>query len=139
MAFRTNASGGSDNEPGMNLTPMIDVLFLLIIFFVFASKFRDDDGRLKVNLPGLADLRTAGQTPDEKIVYIYRSGQLQLDKQPVSGDQLRALLQQQVAQYPRLQVAIHGDRDVTLEQFAQVTQAITAAGVRQVNLAHKLR
>ncbi len=63
----------------INLTPMIDVVFLLVIFFMVGSKFSEAESRIKVNVPSVGEMRSMTRAPDERIVAIGLDGSITLD------------------------------------------------------------
>lgn len=120
----------------INLTPMIDVVFLLVIFFMVGSKFSEAENRVDVDLPA-ADLRAITRIPDERVVAVDAQGEVTLDGQPVSGEQLTETLRQQHAAYPGLRVSVRGDSDVRHEQMMEVFRAVRVSGVGQIALSSR--
>lgn len=123
-------------DASVNLTPMIDIVFLLVIFFMVGSKFSESENRVAVDLPA-ADMRPIARVPDERVVAVNAAGELTLDGQPVSPDRLSDELRQQVAGYPGLRVAVRGDGDVLHRQMMEVFQAVRRSGVQQINVSSR--
>ncbi|MEI7701619.1 MAG: biopolymer transporter ExbD, partial [Planctomycetia bacterium] len=65
-------------EPSLNLTPMIDVVFLLIIFFLVGARFTKtaDEQQFDVDLPTAAPVQTLSREPDPLIITVRRDGQI---------------------------------------------------------------
>ncbi len=120
----------------INLTPMIDVVFLLVIFFMVGSKFSEAENRVDVDLPA-ADLRAMTRVPDERVVAVDARGGVTLDGQPIRGEQLTETLRQQHAAYPGLRVSVRGDGDVPHKQMMEVYRAVRVSGVGQISLASR--
>ena len=59
----------------INLTPMIDVVFLLVIFFMVGSKFSEAESRINVQVPSVGEMRSLSRTPDERVVEVTADGQ----------------------------------------------------------------
>ena len=57
-------------DASINLTPMIDVVFLLVIFFMVGSHFGDAEGRIDVSVPGVGELNSMTRVPDERLVEV---------------------------------------------------------------------
>lgn len=131
MAIRRQTS----EEITINLTPMIDVVFLLLIFFLVGSRFSESESRIDVNVPSVAEMRSMARVPDERIVEVAPDGNLMLDGQSVSTEQLIATLRQQHAVYPALRVAVRGDGESSFQRIAEVLQAVRASGVEQMGIA----
>jgi len=98
-------------DPALNLTPMIDVVFLLIIFFMVGARFTEEanDQQFDVQLPTAAPLQTLSREPDPLVVAVNRSGQLSLGGRPMSRDELSSALQQARSAWSGQTVIIRGD------------------------------
>lgn len=133
MARRRRAT----EEVTINLTPMIDVVFLLVIFFMVGSHFGDPEGRIEVNVPGVGELRSMTREPDEWLVEVGGDGRVTLESQPVTLDQLASQIHYAYQQYPQIRVAVRGDAEASFQQVAEVLQVIRSTGVQQMGIAAK--
>jgi biopolymer transport protein ExbD len=124
-------------EATINLTPMIDVVFLLVIFFMVGSKFSEAESRIKVSVPTVGELRSITRAPDERVVEVSTDGDVSLDGVPMSLADLTVTLSQQHANYPGLKVAVRGDGASSLQTFAEVLNAVRSSGVREMAIAAK--
>ncbi len=125
----------SVEDATINLTPMIDVVFLLVIFFMVGSRYGEAEGRIEVNVPGVGELRSMSRMPDERMVEITERGELTLDNRPVTDQQLAAELGYLARQYPDLRVAFRGDGTASFQRVAEVLQVIRSTGVKQLGIA----
>ncbi len=121
----------------INLTPMIDVVFLLVIFFMVGSHFGTPEGRIEVSVPGVGELRSMVRPPDERVVEVTREGTILFDSVVVTPQQLSEQLRAARRSYPDVQVAVRGDGDTPLQRIAEVMQVIRGSGVEQMGLAAK--
>ena len=119
----------------INLTPMIDVVFLLVIFFMVGSKYSEAESRIKINVPTVGEMRSITRVPDERIVAIGIDGSLSLDGAPVTMGQLTETLRRQRTNYPALRVAVRGEANGTLQQTVEVLQAVRQSGVDQIGIS----
>lgn len=79
-------------SPDINLTPLIDVVFLLLIFFMVSTTFRDD-GRLRLQLPE-ADAEPVPASEIELVeVMVDRGGRYYVNARPVTGTDIETLKQ----------------------------------------------
>lgn len=124
-------------DAGINLTPMIDVVFLLVIFFMVGSRFGESQGDIAVSVPGVGDLRAMARQPDERIVEVLGNGAVSLDTQPVSLEELSRQLRYAHQQYPQVRVSVRGDGNASFQNVAEVLQVIRATGVQQMGIAAK--
>jgi biopolymer transport protein ExbD len=121
----------------INLTPMIDVVFLLVIFFMVGSKFSEAESRIKVNVPSIGEMRSITRAPDERIVAIGLDGSITLDGTPATLAQVTEALRRQHANYPDLKVAVRGEASGSLQQTVEVLHAVRSSGVNQIGISTK--
>ena len=124
-----------NEDPTINLTPMIDVVFLLVIFFMVGTKFSEQEGRIPVNLPGVGQPTSMVRGPDKRVVEVDRQGAVFLDGQPITHEQLRVELQRARAAYPDLGVVVRGDAAGTLDSYAQVLSICSHSGIERLDVA----
>ena len=91
-----------------NMMPLIDVVFLLLIFFLMASRFEQEERELKVALPEVAEAQPLAMT-QELVVNITPEGKYIVAGQQYSEEQLAALLAQTRRNNPHQSVLIRGD------------------------------
>ncbi len=125
----------NSEDATINLTPMIDVVFLLVIFFMVGSHFGEAEGRIEVNVPGVGELRSIARVPDERLVEVTRSGVITLDRTVVSEQQLAEQLRFAYNQYPDVKVAVRAEGGESFQRVAEVMQVIRSSGVKQMALA----
>ena len=116
---------------------MIDVVFLLVIFFMVGSKFSEAESRIEVNVPSVGEMRSITRVPDERIVAILLDGSITLDGTPVTLSQVTEALRAQHANYPGLKVAVRGEASGTLQQTVEVLHAVRSSGVDQIGISTK--
>lgn len=116
----------------MNLTPMIDVVFLLIVFFMGAARFTDPQRDIDLRLPEVAKADAASGAPQARQVAVYADGRIALDRTDVTAEQLTAELAEACAAHPGTSVVILGDSGCPFQHVAEALAACKAAGVGQV-------
>lgn len=105
----------------LSLTPLIDVVFLLLIFFLVASRLSQEDRELDVPLPSAANAMPMTVEPQELIVNIDDRGGLFVNNQVLDGAGFERLLAQTLANNPLGQsVVIRADRRVPLQSPVDV-------------------
>lgn len=119
-----------EEAPTINLTSMIDILFLLIIFFMVGTRFTENESNIQINLPKVAPGGAMLTSPSSKIVFIKPDGSIQLDGQVVSAEELTARLAQAVRNYPDTSVEIKPDGNVTMQQAANAISAVRSSGAQ---------
>lgn len=121
----------------INLTPMIDVVFLLVIFFLVGSKFSEAESRIQVDVPTASAMSPMMRGPDEQIVTVDSLGNIFLADQPIAINELANQMRQAAAAYPSLKVTVRGDSNTSLQQVLEVLQTVRTAGVQDFNLANR--
>ncbi|MFN9237230.1 MAG: ExbD/TolR family protein [Planctomyces sp.] len=124
-------------DPILNLTPMIDVVFLLIIFFMVGARFTEeaDDQKFDVQLPTAAPLQTLSREPDPLVVSVNRSGQLSLGGRRMSREELRSALEQARTAWSGQTVIIRGDGDGSYQSVIDVMSLCHQFQITRFSLA----
>jgi biopolymer transport protein ExbD len=127
-----------DEEPAPNLAPMIDVILVLTIFFMCATKFSGDERKFDLDLPA-AGGAAVGDAARPEIVEVQASGTVRLGAVEVQEGELAARLQALRATRPELAVMIRGERSVSHGRMAEIYEACRTAGVRNVAISVRPR
>ena len=127
-----------DEQPSLNLTSMIDVLFLLIIFFMAGSQFIDADRAIDLDVPRVNDRGALTSAPEKKVVNVFRDGTITLDGVPVTLPELTTRLASARAQYADAGVLIRGDADSRFQPVADALNACKQAGIAELAISVKL-
>lgn len=122
----------SEELPAINLTSMIDVLFLLIIFFMVGTRFSESERQIQLTLPKSSSPTSMAAQPAPKVVTMYSDGSIELDGQRLNTNQLTSALAPAVQNYPDLRVQLRADAGGSVMQASQVMEAISRAGVKNV-------
>jgi biopolymer transport protein ExbD len=114
----------------LNLTPLIDVVFLLLVFFLVASRLSEEDRKLDVVLPSAGSAQPMTAEPREIIVSVDQAGKFFLDAKMVSEQELKRILERAVADNPAQQsVIIRGDRRAAFQYVVTIMDLCNQAGV----------
>lgn len=127
-----------DEMPQMNLTPMIDVVFLLIVFFMTASNFADPQRAIDLSVPEVAKADAADAARQARQVAVYPDGRLALDDKDVSLPELASQLRAAREADPNLGVIILGDATVELQRVAEAMAACKDAGISDLALSVRI-
>ena len=125
MNLREDEGG---EELTLNLTPLIDVVFQLLIFFMVATTFQEPEESLDVELPPAASGEAREPELEELVIHLLRDGSCRLAGQEVD-DAARA-----AERDPETPVTIRGDREVKHERVVSVMDACGLAGLRSLSL-----
>jgi len=119
---------GTD-EMALNLTSLIDVVFLLLIFFMVATTFLDPEREIGIELPEALSAEVRGEVPDEIVINVGREGQLSVGGRSLDRAGLDAELLRVARTAPETPVTIRGDRLVHHEDIVGVMDACGSAGL----------
>jgi biopolymer transport protein ExbD len=127
---RRHAAG--DEETEINLTPMLDVTFIMLIFFIVTSSFVKEAG-IDVNRPGAvtAERKERGNI----LIAITEGGQVWIDRRQVDVRAVRANIERLRAENPQGSVVIQADQNSKNGILVQVMDAARQAGVFDVAIA----
>ena len=119
-------------DSGIDVTPMLDVVFILLIFFIVTATFVKESG-IEVNRP---DAATAVQQERANIlVAINAANEVWIDRRQIDIRAVQPNIERLRAENPQGSVIIQADRESTTEVLVKVMDAARAAGVDNVALA----
>jgi biopolymer transport protein ExbD len=125
----------SEELPVLNLTSMIDVLFLLIIFFMVGTKFVESEQQIELKLPQVQPGAALSAAPEKKVVNVYRDGEITLDRRAVTLEELTDRLSAARSGYKALGVSVRGDGSASFERVAKVLTACKKAGIADLSIS----
>jgi len=121
-----------DDDGGVDLTPMLDVVFIMLIFFIVTASFVKEAG-IDVNRPNAA---TAERKEKGNIlVAISAENQIWIDRRQVDPRALRANIERMHAENPNGAVVIQADEESKNKLLVMVMDAARQAGVKNVSIA----
>jgi biopolymer transport protein ExbD len=124
-------SGDKDVYDDINITPMLDLAYVLMIIFIIMTTATVQG--IKVNLPKASATPTLAK-PQTKAITITADGTIYLDTFPVSMAQLESLLRQYKAVNPNLPVIIKGDATVQYQKVVDVLDLMGRLDITQLGL-----
>ncbi len=134
MARRGQGLVRSNDDVNINdsLTPMLDVVFIMLIFFIVTATFIKQAG-IDVLRP---DALTAEQKPTVAIlIAVGPTGEIWIDKKRVDPTSVRAHIERLHAENPKGGLVVQADRKSTNEKLMAVLNAARAAGMREVAIS----
>ena len=121
-----------EDDSSIDLTPMLDVVFIMLIFFIVTASFIKEAG-IEVNRP---DAQTATKQDQANIlIAIAADGQIWIDRRRVDVRNVRANIERLHAENPQGSVVIQADKQSTNEKLVAVMDAARQAGVYNVSIA----
>ena len=130
--MRRNNQAAADDEAQIDLTPMLDVVFIMLIFFIVTASFIKEAG-VEVNRP-----EASTSDPKENVnilVAITATNEIWMDGRRIDVRAVRANIERLHAENPKGAVVIQADNESNTETVAGVLDAAREAGVYDVSLA----
>jgi len=119
----------------INLTPLIDLVFILLIFFIVTSSFVKETG-IEVDRPSA---RSVGRKEAATIlVAVTAKGEIWVDRQRVDVRRVRAVVERLHAEAPEAAAVVVADEDARMGLAVEVIDQIRLAGIEQVAVAASL-
>ena len=121
-----------DEEVEINITPMLDVVFIMLIFFIVTTSFIKETG-IDVNRPSAdtAEKKERGNI----LIAINANGEIWLNKRKIDVRSVRANVERAHAENPEGSVVITADKESKTDTLIQVMDQARLAGVQNVSIA----
>ena len=132
MKFRQR---NRSKAPALAMTSMLDVIFLLLCFFVTVSVFSQWENEISIKLPSAATGEEPERLPGEIVVNLARDGKVTVNGKTLSLDELRGRLAMVAKFFPGQPVIIRADRDTKYQTLVGVIDVCRAADVWNFSLA----
>lgn len=121
-----------DEESDINLAPMLDVVFIMLIFFIVTATF--------IKQAGIEVLRPIAGSAEEKptvsvLVAVSETGDIWIDNRRLDPTSVRAHIERLHAENPKGGLVVQADRGAKMEKVLAVLEAARAANITQVALS----
>ncbi len=118
-------------QPRENILPLINVVFLLLIFFMLAGAFTDPE-LFKINIP----TATNDNNADKKTLMLLMNsdGELAFNNSQVSQEELRAIIINKVANSSLFQIQLKADADVDAIRLVELMEMLSDTGLKSLHL-----
>lgn len=121
--------------PALALTSMLDVIFLLLCFFVTVSVFSQWENEISIKLPSATTAEMPERLPGEIVVNLAKDGTLTVNAVKLTREDLGARLAKVAQFYPGQPVIIRADKEVRYEPLVQLIDTCRAANIWNFSLA----
>jgi len=123
------------SESEVNLTPMLDVVFIMLIFFIVTASFVKESG-IEISRPGAST--AVRKEKGNILIAISANDQIWMNRRQVDPRALRANIERMHAENPQGSVVIQADKDAKTGLLVKVMDAARSAGVKNVSLAAEI-
>jgi len=121
----------ADFRVSIELMPLIDMVFLLLIFFLVATTFHQEEREMQIALPVANAAGPMSANLREIIINVDREGHIIVGGRTIAPDELRELVEGRVKVNPEQKVAVRGDRGTAYANVVCVLDICKAAGIQQ--------
>ena len=130
--MRRRRSFNSTDESNIDITPMLDIVFIMLIFFIVTTSFVKESG---INI-----YRPSAKTAEKKtqasiMIAINPKGEVWIDRRRVGIQAVRANVEKLRAESPEGSVVIQSDKNATTGVLVQVMDQVRLAGVKKISVA----
>jgi len=115
----------------IDLTPIIDMVFLLLIFFLVATTFRQEEREMQIALPFASATAPISTMTRELIVNVAADGTVIVGGRRLEHDALRQMVAEAVGVNPDQKVTVRGDREAAYAHVVRVLDVCKAAGIQE--------
>ena len=122
-----------EEELAINITSMIDVIFILLIFFMVSTQLKKNS--LPLDLPKSED--TTQEKNDRLKVLTVSESEIQFDGITVSMDELESVLSETLSLIPDISVSLECDKTVNFERVVQILTKLQNAGIAKIGIVHE--
>ena len=115
-------------SPTLNIIPLIDVLVVLLIFYIATTVFKHSQPKINIKPPASETATVTHETPPV-VIYVTSDSKFFLDDAPVEASGLADLLKSKIAANPAFKVAMKADTDAPFGAITKVLDAAHLAGI----------
>lgn len=112
------------------IVPMIDILFILLVFFIVSTTFKKPREVLQIELPTIKEIPSETVTDTRSVIAVDAVGNITLDSLGVPEGLLGTYLDAFQKQNPGRKLELEADRRVPLERLLQIWDALGKAGIK---------
>ena len=121
--------------PGISLTSMLDVIFLLLCFFVTISVFSQWENEISIKLPSAGTAEPSDRMPGEVILNLTKEGKVHVNGVELTRQELGSRLAKVANYYPGQPVIIRADKEVRYDDLISLVDTCRAANIWNFSLA----
>ncbi len=120
---------------GFQIAPMVDILLVLLVFFIVTWNFALSENELDVKIPSASQAKQSQQYVGQVVVNVKSDGAIVFNRKTLSADELREKLQQLAKLYPDQAVILRGDQRAAYRAIVDVLDICRSANIWNVAFA----
>ncbi len=120
--------------PSITIVSLIDILAILLIFFIVTTTFRQKLSQLQINLPESTSAAPSTATSTQKniILQIQSADHITFDNKPVNLDDLAEAIEEVQETYPNCKITMQADKEAPFGAVVKVLDALQSAGIKNI-------
>lgn len=122
-----------EEELSVNITSMIDVIFILLVFFMVSTQFKKS--ALPLELPTTQESLTSEEDNSTKTLSVNNES-IELDQEEISLAELEEQLNELYKSNPQIAISLECDKNVPFERVVQILSKIQNAGISKIGIIH---
>jgi biopolymer transport protein ExbD len=121
------------NQEGVSIemTPMIDMVFLLLIFFLVATTFHQSEREMQIALPIASASEPISSLMQELVINVDPEGKIIVGGRAIAAEDLQAMVTQAVSVNPEQKVTVRGDRNTAYANIVAVLDICKNSGIQE--------
>jgi biopolymer transport protein ExbD len=120
---------------GFQIAPMVDILLVLLVFFIVTWNFSLSEKELDVKIPSATNAKNTDQYVGQVVVNVKTDGSIIFNRQPITADELVAKLRELAKLYPDQAVILRGDQNANYKYIVNVLDICRQANIWNVAFA----
>jgi len=120
---------------GFQIAPMVDILLVLLVFFIVTWNFSLADKELDVKIPTASNSKEAAAYVGQVVVNVRPDGSIVFNHETITGDQLLAKLQDLAKLFPDQAVILRGDKNAKYDAIANILDICRKANIWNIAFA----
>ena len=121
----------AESQLSIEMTPMIDMVFLLLIFFLVATSFHQEEREMQIALPVAQSAGPISVALRELVINVDGQGRIIVSGREISAEDLHGIVVDALAANPEQKVTIRGDRSVAYEAVVRVLDICKTGGLQE--------
>lgn len=134
MRFRKK----KDDEPNISIAPLIDIVFLLLIFFMVTSHY-DIAAGVRIKLPKITKKAASPEAESRIVIIVDKTANTYLDGEKIDMKALKVRLNEEVKKRGMLHLVLQADIDVKHGKVVEIMDLAKNAGINSIVIAAKWR
>ncbi len=125
-------------EPSFQVTPMIDIVFLLLCFFITSQIFAQWEAEINIQLPTATESGLPGRLPGEVIINVFQDGSITVNRQELGPEELAGVLRKLVEHFPGQSVLIRADMETKYNDIIKVLDLCRQVDIWSISFATRV-